>query len=182
MHPWHDVKLGDKSPSIITAIIEIPAGSKVKYELDKESGLLIVDRILYSSVRYPANYGFIPQTYCDDHDPLDILVLCQENVAPMSLMRAKPIGLMKMIDQGEPDDKVIAVHADDPEFSSYSDVKELPPHRMNEVKTFFEDYKALENKTVEVSDIFGVDEAKEAIEKYAKLYQDKKTELRKVKS
>lgn len=177
MHPWHDVKIGEGSPGVVNAVIEIPSGSKVKYELEKDSGLLIVDRILYSSVRYPANYGFIPQTYCEDRDPLDILVLCQEVVAPMSLMRAKPVGLVKMIDQGEPDDKIIAVHYDDPEFNSYNDVKELPPHRMNEVKAFFEDYKALENKTVEVGEIFGADEAKEIVQKCMNMYKEKRQEL-----
>lgn len=177
MHPWHDVKIGSECPEVINAVIEIPSGSKVKYELEKDSGLLIVDRILYSSVRYPANYGFIPQTYCEDKDPLDVLVLCQEIVSPMSIMRAKPIGLMKMVDQGEPDDKIIAVHYDDPEFNSYNDVKELPPHRMNEVKTFFEDYKALENKTVEVGEIFGAIEAKAVVQKSLAMYQDKRLEL-----
>ena len=108
-HPWHSVSRGTDAPRIITAVIEVPRGSKVKYELDKASGLLRVDRILYSAVHYPANYGFIPQSYCDDNDPLDILVLGQECVLPMSLLRAKPIGVMKMIDQGEADDKIIAV-------------------------------------------------------------------------
>lgn len=177
MHPWHDVEVGKNSPEVITAVIEIPSGSKVKYELDKSSGLLIVDRILYSSVRYPANYGFIPQTYCEDHDPLDVLVLCQEPVAPMSIMRVKPIGVMKMIDQGEHDDKIIAVHADDPEFNSYKDVSELPPHRMNEVRTFFEDYKALENKTVEVGEILGAAEAKKVLIESIELYKKYRAEL-----
>src|SRR5512141_352181 len=117
MHPWHDVDPGSSAPAFVRAIIEIPKGSKGKYELDKDSGLLKVDRVLFSSVHYPANYGFIPRTYCDDHDPLDVLVLGQEPVVPLAIMRAKAIGVMKMTDQGEEDDKIIAVHADDPEYS-----------------------------------------------------------------
>src|SRR5580704_6402581 len=116
-HPWHQVSPGENIPEIVHAVIEIPKGSKAKYEIDKESGLLKLDRVLFSSVHYPANYGFIPQTYCDDHDPLDILVLGQDAVVPLSIMVAKPIGMMKMMDQGEADDKIIAVHANDPEYS-----------------------------------------------------------------
>src|ERR1051325_7349548 len=114
MHPWHEVEIGTDSPNVVNAVIEIPKGSKTKYELDKKSGLIKVDRVLFSSVHYPANYGFIPRTYCGDHDPLDILVLGQDPVVPLSIMRAKPIGVMKMVDQGESDDKIVAVHADDP--------------------------------------------------------------------
>src|SRR5689334_5817180 len=113
MNPWHDVKIGDLFPKVVTAIVEVPKGSKIKYELDKETGMIRVDRILFSSVHYPANYGFIPQTYGEDSDPLDILVLGQESVVPLAVLRAKPIGVMKMFDQGEADDKIIAVHADD---------------------------------------------------------------------
>ena len=119
LHPWHGVSRGENAPDVITAIIEVPKGSQTKYELDKLSGLLKVDRILYSAVHYPANYGFIPQSYCEDNDPLDVLVLCQETVLPLSMMRVRPIGVMKMIDQGEADDKIIAVHVDDPEFEHY---------------------------------------------------------------
>src|SRR5689334_12601427 len=120
MHPWHDVELGFQTPGMVNAVIEIPKGSKLKYELDKKSGLIKVDRVLFSSVHYPANYGFVPQTYCDDHDPLDVLVLGQEPVVPLTVMRAKIIGVMRMQDQGEADDKLIAVHADDPEYSHFS--------------------------------------------------------------
>ena len=134
MHPWHGVEVGKNSPEIITAVIEVPKGSKVKYELDKISGLLKVDRILYSAVHYPANYGFIPKSYCDDNDPLDILVLGQETVLPMSILRAKPIGVMKMIDQGEGDDKIIAVHVDDPEYAHYKSIDELPQHILKTLK------------------------------------------------
>lgn len=159
MHPWHDVEIGNEAPQIVTAVIEVPKGSKVKYELDKESGLIKVDRILFSSVHYPSNYGFIPRTLCEDRDPLDILVLGQEATIPLSLMRARPIGVMKMEDQGEADDKIIAVHADDPEFFHYQNIIELPPHWIKQVKRFFEDYKALEMKTVRVNDFLGPNEA-----------------------
>ena len=163
LNPWHDVELGDETPELVPSIIEVPKGSKTKYELDKATGMIRVDRILYSSVQYPANYGFIPRTYCEDHDPLDVLVLGQEPVAPLSIMRAKPIGLMKMLDHGEADDKIIAVHADDPEYAHYESIDELPPHRMTEVKRFFEDYKVLEEKNVVVEDFFGKKEALQTI-------------------
>lgn len=149
-NPWHSVNAGENAPEIVTAIIEIPKGSKTKYELDKESGYLKLDRVMYSSVHYPYNYGFIPQTYCDDHDPLDILVLTQVNVIPMCLMRAKVIGVMRMIDGGEADDKIIAVSPDDMSVSHIEDIEELPAHALRELKAFFEDYKKLENKEVEV--------------------------------
>jgi inorganic pyrophosphatase len=167
---WHDVDLGKDVPDLFPAIIEVPKGSKTKYELDKETGLIRVDRILYSSVQYPANYGFIPKTYCEDHDPLDVLVLGQEPVYPLSIVMAKPIGLMKMVDQGEADDKIIAVHAHDPEYAHYNSIEELPPHRMVEVKRFFEDYKALEKKLVVVEDFIGRDEAIKIIEEAIDLY------------
>ena len=156
---------------MVTAIIEIPKGSKNKYELDKESGLLIVDRVLFSSVHYPANYGFIPQTYCDDQDPLDILVLGQEAVYPLTLMRAKPIGVMQMIDMDEEDDKIIAVHADDPEFADYSDIHQLPKHKMKELQRFFEDYKMLEQKAVRVERFLGREPASKIILQAIHLYK-----------
>ncbi len=168
---WHDVDLGTDVPNLFPAIIEVPKGSKTKYELDKDTGLIRVDRILYSSVQYPANYGFIPQTYCEDHDPLDVLVLGQEPVYPLSIVMARPIGLMKMVDQGEADDKIIAVHVHDPEYAHYECIEELPPHRMVEVKRFFEDYKALENKLVVVEDFLGRAEAVEIIQEAIALYQ-----------
>lgn len=171
MNPWHDVKLGPKVPELFPAIIEVPKGSKNKYELDKESGLIKVDRVLFSSVHYPANYGFIPRTYCEDNDPLDILILGQEPVPPLTIMMAIPIGVMKMKDQGEADDKVIAVHANDPEYCHYRSIKELPPHRLAEVKRFFEDYKLLENKIVVVEDFLDADQAKKIIKEAVDLYQ-----------
>ncbi len=179
MHPWHGVEKGTNPPQIVSAIIEVPKGSKTKYELDKESGLLRVDRILYSAVHYPANYGFIPQTYCRDNDPLDILVLGQEVVVPMCIMRARPIGVMKMIDQGQEDDKIIAIHADadDPEFSHYTDICQLPEHCLKTLRRFFEDYKVLENKEVRIDRFLGKEEAFEAIKKAFDLYEDQKTTL-----
>lgn len=176
MHPWHDVEIGDQAPEIVNTIIEIPKGSKAKYELDKNSGLIKMDRILFSSVHYPANYGFIPQTYCDDKDPLDVLVLGQEAAIPLCIMRAKPIGVMKMVDQGEADDKIIAVHADDPEFAHINSLEELPPHRMKEIRRFFEDYKTLENKVVKVEKFFDRAEAFRIIDSARELYKKRDIE------
>ena len=178
VHPWHDVPIGKEVPGLVQAIIEVPKGSKTKYELDKLSGLIRVDRVLFSSVHYPANYGFIPQTYCDDHDPLDILVLGQEPVIPLSIMVAKPIGVMRMIDQGEGDDKIIAVHFNDPEYNHYNSIQDLSPHRMAEVKRFFEDYKALEKKSVVVETFQGKKEALKIIEESRALYKKHERRLR----
>jgi inorganic pyrophosphatase len=177
-HPWHDVELPrfvENEP--IPAIIEISTGSKVKYELDKASGLLLVDRILFSAVHYPANYGFIPRTYCDDGDPLDILVLCSEQIQPLSIMQAKVIGVMKMRDDKGEDDKLIAVHAHDPNYADYGDVSELPPHRLRELQRFFQDYKALENKKVLVSAPQGRSEALQVLRDAIALYDREKDRL-----
>lgn len=172
-HPWHDIPIGEGAPEEIAAAIEIPKGSKVKYELDKETGSLRVDRILYSSVVYPANYGFIPRTLGDDGDPLDILVLMQEPVVPLSVLRARPIGMMDMLDQGLHDEKIIAVHLDDPEYVEYQDIAELPVHRLRELRRFFQDYKALEDKEVRVRDFAGPEAALETIRKSRTNYRER---------
>ena len=151
-HAWHDVTPGERLPAEFTAVIEIPMGSSVKYELDKQTGLLKLDRILYSAVYYPANYGFIPQTLAEDDDPLDVLVLCQEAVAPLTLVQARTIGLMTMIDSGKKDHKVLAVAVNDPEYNVFREANELPPHRLNMLRRFFQDYKKLEGKEVEVEE------------------------------
>ncbi len=152
IHPWHDVTPGHKLPKEFQSIIEIPAGSSVKYELDKDSGLIRLDRVLYSAVYYPANYGFIPQTLAEDDDPLDVLVFCQEAVVPLTIIPARTIGLMTMIDQGKKDHKIIAVATGDPEFDSYCEASEMPQHRLIMLRRFFQDYKQLEGKAVEVED------------------------------
>ncbi|KAL9327792.1 hypothetical protein ACSQ67_002795 [Phaseolus vulgaris] len=179
-HPWHDLEIGPGAPSVFNCVVEIGKGSKVKYELDKKSGLIKVDRILYSSVVYPHNYGFIPRTICEDSDPMDVLVLMQEPVLPGSFLRARAIGLMPMIDQGERDDKIIAVCADDPEFRHYTDIKELPPHRLAEIRRFFEECilfallaaldKKNENKKVDVEDFLPAEAAVDAIKYSMDLY------------
>jgi len=153
IHAWHDVSPGDKLPREFSAVIEIPSGSSVKYELDKTSGLLRLDRVLYSAVYYPANYGFIPQTFAEDDDPLDVLVLCQEPVVPLTLIEARAIGLMAMTDSGKKDYKVIAVAVRDPEYNSYCEAAEMPRHRLLMLQRFFQDYKQLEGKAVEVDAI-----------------------------
>jgi inorganic pyrophosphatase len=159
IHPWHDVTPGDKLPQEFDCVIEIPFGSSVKYELDKASGLIKLDRILYSAVYYPANYGFIPQTLAEDDDPLDVLVLCQETVVPLTIIHARAIGLMTMIDAGKPDHKIIAIATEDPEFNTYHEAAEMPPHRMLMLRRFFQDYKLLEGKAVEVDEIRPAGEA-----------------------
>jgi inorganic pyrophosphatase len=151
-HAWHDVTPGEHLPLHFTTVIEIPMGSSVKYELDKETGMLRLDRILYSAVYYPANYGFIPQTLAEDNDPLDVLVLCQEPVAPLTLVNARAIGLMTMLDMGKRDHKILAVAVDDPEYNGFREADELPGHRLHMLRRFFQDYKTLEGKAVEVDE------------------------------
>lgn len=172
MNPWHDVDPGKRAPEIVDCIIEVPRGSRNKYELDKKTGLLRLDRVLYSAVFYPANYGFIPQTYCDDRDPLDILVLGQEQVVPMCIVTARPIGMMQMVDQNEEDDKIIAIHENDPAVSHFRDISQLPEHTLNELQRFFEDYKILEHKKVRIERFFGRVDAQNIIAKSLRLYEE----------
>jgi len=171
-NPWHKVSVGPNPPEVVNAIIEIPKNTRAKYELDKESGLLRMDRVLYSSMYYPANYGFIPQTYCDDNDPLDILVLSQITVVPMCLISARVIGVMRMLDDGEHDDKIIAVAEHDMSVNHIERVSELPRHFFKELRNFFEDYKKLENKTVKVEDFQDVDTAREIVNTSIVDYKD----------
>ena len=171
MHPWHDITPGENLPGEFNAIIEIPMGSSVKYELDKRTGLIKMDRVLYSAVYYPANYGFIPQTLAEDDDPLDVLVLCQEAVVPLTLVKARAIGLMPMIDSGKRDHKILAVAVYDPEFNGFKEASELPTHRLSMLRRFFQDYKTLEGKAVEVDDLTPADFAhpviQDALERYS---------------
>ena len=167
-HPWHQVSPGEDIPNVVNAIIEIPKGSKAKYEIDKDSGLIKLDRVLFSSVMYPANYGFIPQTYCDDKDPLDILVLCSVDVYPLSIIEV--IGVMHMVDGGEQDDKIIAVAQNDQSVNYIEDLADLPPHTMKEIVRFFQDYKALEQKQVNIEHLLGKRYAHKVIEESIKLY------------
>jgi inorganic pyrophosphatase len=172
INPWHDVHIGKDTPEYVMGVIEIPKGSKGKYELDKTTGMLILDRVLFSAVHYPANYGFIPQTYCDDHDPLDILIISQIDIPSMTLVKAKVIGVMRMVDGGEADDKIIAVAAEDQSVNYIEDISDLPPYLMKEVHRFFEDYKKLENKEVIVEDFLGKEEAYKIIKDSIQLYNE----------
>ena len=169
-NPWHDVDGTDTMPDHVRAIVEIPKGSRAKYELDKESGLLKLDRVLYSSVYYPANYGFIPRTLGDDHDPLDILVLSQERLEPLCIVRARILGVMRMVDSGEGDDKIIAVAADDVGVSHIETIADLPAHFSSELRQFFEEYKKLEKKTVLVENFGDLAEARRILESAIELY------------
>jgi inorganic pyrophosphatase len=173
IHPWHDVAPQYQAPNKVRGIIEIPKNLRAKYELDKESGMLILDRVLYSSINYPANYGFIPQTYCEDGDPLDILVMSQIEIVPMCLVEARVIGVMRMMDGGEKDDKLIAVAANDMSVNHIQDISELPDHSILELRSFFEDYKKLENKTVVVEDFQGAPVASKILEQAFEDYRKK---------
>jgi len=172
MHPWHDTYVDD---AVIAAafpvIIEIPKGSTNKYELDKETGLLRLDRVLYSAVYYPADYGFIPRTYCDDGDPLDVLVLGQEPVYPLTIVEARAVGVMRMRDEKGIDDKIVAVSVRDPSFADFRDKSQLPPHVLRQVRRFFEDYKVLENKQVVVEEMMGPADAVTIITAALELYR-----------
>ncbi len=174
MNIWHDISPKRINADNFIAVIEIEKGSKKKYELDKETGLIMLDRILYTSTHYPANYGFIPRTYGDDRDPLDVLVLCSEPIEPLTLVQCYPIGVISMIDNGRNDEKIIAIPFNDPTYNTYQDISELPSHIFEEMRHFFSVYKALENKTTAVNEISGVEEAKriiqEALDRYVQTF------------
>ncbi len=174
IHPWHDITPGEHLPVEFLSVIEIPFGSSVKYELDKPSGLIRLDRVLYSAAYYPANYGFIPQTLAEDDDPLDVLVFCQEPVVPLTLIQARTIGLMTMIDAGKKDHKIIAVATKDPEFNSYQEFSEMPPHRLAMLRRFFQDYKQLEGKKVEVDELEPAENAHPIIEDALQRYSEQR--------
>ena len=167
---WHEIKPGRINADDFIAVIEFEKGSKNKYELDKETGHIILDRILHTSTHYPANYGFIPRTYADDGDPLDVLVLCSENIIPLSLVRVYPIGVITMLDGGKLDEKIIAIPFDDPTYNTYKDISELPKHIFDEMGHFFTVYKSLENKDTIVNETMGADAAMEIIDKCRENY------------
>jgi inorganic pyrophosphatase len=172
MHPWHDCYVDETQlATSFPVIVEIPKGSTNKYELDKETGLLRLDRVLYSAVHYPADYGFIPRTYCDDGDPLDALVLGNEPVYPLTIVQARAVGVMRMRDDKGTDDKVIAVSVSDPSFAEFTDKSQLPAHVFRQVRRFFEDYKALEDKKVVVEELLGPDDAVAIIADALQLYR-----------
>lgn len=173
VHAWHDISPGNQVPAQFYSVIEIPLGSNVKYEVDKASGLIRVDRVLYSAVYYPANYGFIPQTLAEDGDPLDVLVLCREPVVPLALIHARAVGVMSMIDAGALDHKIIAVATGDPEFNGYTEAAEIPSHYLLMLRRFFQDYKTLENKAVEVEEIRPAEIAHPVIQAALTRYADK---------
>ena len=170
-HPWHEVSPGKNPPEFVSAIIEIPRGSRAKYEIDKESGLIKLDRVIYASMYYPLNYGFIPQTLGQDGDPLDIVVLTQVSVVPLCLIPSKVIGVMQMIDIGEADEKIIAVAEQDPSVSHINNVKDLPPYLLTELRHFFENYKTLENKKVVINEFLSREEAFSVIDACVERYR-----------
>ncbi len=178
LHPWHDIPLPADPSDWFPVFVEVPMGSNVKYELEKSTGLLIVSRVLYSAVYYPANYGFVPRTWCDDGDPLDVLVLGQEPVVPQALLRAKVIGVMPMQDEKGQDDKLIAVHLDDAEYRDYADIADLPNHRMLQLQRFFLDYKVLEGSEVTIEKPHGRAAAIEVLRKAIDDYGPNRSRLR----
>ena len=173
MNIWHDINPDRINPDDFISIVEITKGGKNKYELDKETGLLKLDRVLYTATHYPANYGFIPRTYAEDNDPLDVLVLCQEDISPMTLVECYPIGVINMIDSEENDEKIIAIAKKDPFLNTYNDISELPSHISSEIMHFFEVYKQLEEKDTIVEKVLGKEEAKKVIQKSIERYNQK---------
>lgn len=172
-NPWHDVDIGKESPKVVNAIIEIPKDSTQKYELDKDTGLLKLDRFMYSAVHYPGDYGFIPKTLWSDGDPLDIIILTGRPVFPLTLAKVRVIGVMRMVDDEEEDDKIIGVYDNDPRFKEFNSIKDIPTHTLVELKNFFERYKELQNKKVSISEMLDREDALKAIEKSQKLYDMK---------
>lgn len=172
VHPWHGVETGENAPRIVNTVIEIPQGSRQKYEIDKSSGLLKLDRVIYSSFYYPVNYGFISQTYGGDHDPLDILVISSVSIQPLCLVQAKVIGVMQMIDGGDADDKIIAVANNDPGVNYINNIEELPKHFFSELRQFFEEYKKLENKSVSVNEFQDKATALKIVEEAMRFYKE----------
>jgi inorganic pyrophosphatase len=172
-HAWHDIPVGPDAPDEFNVVIEVSKGSKVKYELDKETGLLQVDRILYSSMVYPENYGFVPRTLAADGDPLDVLVLMQTPVLPMSILKVRPVGYLPMTDDGEEDDNLVCVHVEDPQYTHIAQLPDFGAHRIDEIQQFFREYKNLEGKEVEVGDADGPQRAVEAVKKGMSLYDKK---------
>jgi inorganic pyrophosphatase len=173
LHPWHGAHYGSKSPQVVNGLIEIPQGSRAKYEIDKTTGLLKLDRVIYSSFHYPVNYGFIPQTLGHDNDPLDILVICSESIQSLCLVEATVIGNMQMIDNGEKDDKIIAVATKDPGVNYITDVNELPKHSIAVLRNYFENYKVLENKLVEIDEFQDKEAAYKIINEAIDYYKEK---------
>ena len=173
LHPWHGAGYGPKAPEFVNALIEIPQGSRTKYEIDKETGLLKLDRVIYSSFHYPVNYGFIPQTLGHDGDPLDILVLCSQPIQSLCLVQATVIGNMQMIDSGEKDDKIIAVASKDPSVNHIRSIDEMPPHFINELRNYFEQYKVLESKQVQIEEFQSMEIAYGIITEAIDFYKQK---------
>ena len=177
MNIWHDINPQRIGVEHFDAVIEISKGSKMKFELDKQTGMLRLDRVLHTSTHYPANYGFIPRTYALDNDPLDVLILCSEKIEPMSIVECYPIGVISMLDNGDPDDKIIAIHTGDPTYNSYTDINQLPKHIFDEMIHFFTVYKMLEGKSTVIDEAKGPDEARrivqESIERYNDIFENK---------